>query len=61
MSDSMKDVIFSMPVESSRPGGTGEGCYISRKILRRRSGLIRAEKTYTGVGTGFILKMIKLN
>jgi signal transduction histidine kinase len=61
MPESLRKVLFSSPVESSRPGGTGEGCYISREILRRRSGLIRDERTYTGVGTGFIVKMIKLN
>ncbi len=61
ISDRLSEELFSSPVESSRPGGSGEGLYQSRKILNRRGGLIRYEKPSQGRGTVFVIKMIRIS
>ncbi|MDZ7860765.1 MAG: FG-GAP-like repeat-containing protein [Candidatus Krumholzibacteriota bacterium] len=54
----MEDDIFISPVRSNKPGGMGEGCYQSGRILARRGGRIRAENTPGGSGTDFIMKIV---
>jgi len=54
----MEDDIFISPVRSNKPGGMGEGCYQSGRILARRGGRIRAENTPEGSGADFIMKIV---
>ncbi|MBD3179638.1 MAG: hypothetical protein GF417_08505 [Candidatus Latescibacteria bacterium] len=54
----MEDEIFVTPVSSGKPGGMGEGCYQSRRIMNRRGGRIRAEATSGGSGVEIIMKIV---
>jgi signal transduction histidine kinase len=52
--------LFNAPVVSTKAGGWGEGCYISRDIMRRRAGVIRYEESNESVGATFIVKLLRV-
>jgi len=60
ISEEVAGQLFVSPVTSSRPGGRGEGCFESRKILVRRGGLIRVEKPPEGWSTAFYIKFLRV-
>ncbi len=58
LSGELEDEIFVSPVSSDKPGGMGEGCYQSGRILKRRGGRIRPERGSGASGADFIIKII---
>jgi len=58
LSPEVEEEIFISPVSSDKPGGRGEGCYQSGRIIRRRGGRIRAEAGSGISGADFVLKII---
>jgi signal transduction histidine kinase len=56
--DDVREILFVQPVESLKPGGHGEGCFISRQIMKSRGGVIRIEDPSDGYSTVFVVKIL---
>jgi len=54
----IEEEIFVSPVRSDRPGGMGEGSYQSGKIMNRRGGRIRPDRTPDSTGASFVIKLV---
>ena len=57
--EDLRKRLFKENVTSSKPQGKGEGCFISGRIMKRRSGLIRADEPDKGYGASIFIKLIR--